>query len=323
MKKRFILIAMLVSGLSFAQLGVNTVTPEATLDIVAKDPTGNTTDPEGLLIPRIDRQSAQNMTSITISTIIYINNITNGTQTGSAVKIDSIGFYVYNGTIWEKFNPNIYNSDDTLAGNRNVELGNNNLGFTGSGKIGLGVANPSTKLDLNSVGAGAAIKITDGTQGEGKVLTSNADGLASWKYTPVKYTTVQSGAGKLTTVINTWLNSGVQVVVPETGIYFIFFSATAYFDFVPATTENCYLESQLRASSGSVVGRTFGGQSRPNGAVTFLNGGATSTMATVSYLNKGDVLSLWFYAKTINGSRFNYIGDGSGGSGITILRLGN
>jgi hypothetical protein len=47
-----------------------------------------------------------------------------------------------------------------------------------NGNVGIGV-NPSAKLDVNG-----NIKIADGTQGTGKVLTSNASGIASWQNLP-------------------------------------------------------------------------------------------------------------------------------------------
>ncbi len=45
------------------------------------------------------------------------------------------------------------------------------------GNVGIGTVNPTAKLDIN----GGTIKIADGTQGAGKVLTSDATGLASWR----------------------------------------------------------------------------------------------------------------------------------------------
>ncbi len=45
-----------------------------------------------------------------------------------------------------------------------------------AGNLGINNANPVAKLDI-----GGNIKITDGTQGAGKVLTSDANGLASWQ----------------------------------------------------------------------------------------------------------------------------------------------
>ncbi|MFA6353620.1 MAG: hypothetical protein WCW93_01670 [Candidatus Paceibacterota bacterium] len=45
-----------------------------------------------------------------------------------------------------------------------------------NGNVGIGVVEPTAKLDI-----AGNIKIVDGNQGEGKVLTSDADGLASWQ----------------------------------------------------------------------------------------------------------------------------------------------
>lgn len=42
--------------------------------------------------------------------------------------------------------------------------------------VGIGTTTPTEKLDVNG-----SVKITDGTQGNGKVLTSDANGKAEWK----------------------------------------------------------------------------------------------------------------------------------------------
>lgn len=42
--------------------------------------------------------------------------------------------------------------------------------------VGIGTTTPTAKLHVNGT-----LKVTDGSQGAGKVLTSNAAGLASWK----------------------------------------------------------------------------------------------------------------------------------------------
>ena len=48
--------------------------------------------------------------------------------------------------------------------------------YYNSGNVGIGTAAPGAKLDV-----GGQVKIADGTQGTGKVLTSDANGLASWQ----------------------------------------------------------------------------------------------------------------------------------------------
>lgn len=55
------------------------------------------------------------------------------------------------------------------------------------GKVGIGTTNPAAKLEVNGslftkgLVSNGSVAIVDGTEGEGKVLVSNAAGLASWK----------------------------------------------------------------------------------------------------------------------------------------------
>ena len=68
----------------------------------------------------------------------------------------------------------------TVGGNLVVPLmlqaGNEHMRITTAGNVGIGTTNPGAKLDI-----AGDIKIVDGTQGSGKVLTSDASGLASWQ----------------------------------------------------------------------------------------------------------------------------------------------
>lgn len=52
----------------------------------------------------------------------------------------------------------------------------NVLSLTGSGNVGVGVSDPSAKFEV-----AGQLKITGGGPGQGKVLTSDANGLASWQ----------------------------------------------------------------------------------------------------------------------------------------------
>lgn len=51
---------------------------------------------------------------------------------------------------------------------------------TSLGNIGMGTINPTTKLEINNGSTIGAIKIVDGTQGNNKVLMSDAAGVGSW-----------------------------------------------------------------------------------------------------------------------------------------------
>jgi hypothetical protein len=172
---------LLLAGLAYAQVGINTSSPRATLDITAKAATGNTRTPEGLLIPNVDRLRAQSMTGIATSTMIYVNNVATGTQAGIAANIDAAGYYYFNGVVWTKLIPevptqidtdtNIYNTNGSLTANRTVTQAGNTLAFTSTAatgtshftvdgntfnvdarnnRIGIGTAAPNNLLDLGA-----------------------------------------------------------------------------------------------------------------------------------------------------------------------------
>jgi hypothetical protein len=73
-----------------------------------------------------------------------------------------------------------------ILGTTTTNYGTSTLGHTDietmtltAGNVGIGTATPSAKLEVNGT-----LKITDGTQGANKVLTSDANGLASWQAAP-------------------------------------------------------------------------------------------------------------------------------------------
>lgn len=147
-----------------AQIGINTVNPTATLDITAKNITGTSTNVDGLLVPRIDRQRAQSMTGTPVSTLVYINSVSTGSQTGTAINIDAVGHYFYNGTVWVKLQTpsapslNLYNSNGSITGERTITQAGYSINFTGGSMNivpplsgpGLSITSPSNILMNNS-----------------------------------------------------------------------------------------------------------------------------------------------------------------------------
>lgn len=65
--------------------------------------------------------------------------------------------------------------------------GTTRMTFAQSGNVGIGTTSPGQKLEVNG-----SIKMTDGNQGSGKVLTSDANGVASWQSPNSSFTSASS-----------------------------------------------------------------------------------------------------------------------------------
>ncbi len=131
MKKELLLIVFILFFIktSNAQIGIGTTSPTSTLDVVASNPTGTSTNVDGILIPRVTRQRAQSMASVPTSTMIYVYDVVSGTATGITVNVTSVGFYFFNGTIWEKISTGL-NTNWSLTGNNSTTAGPNFIGTT-------------------------------------------------------------------------------------------------------------------------------------------------------------------------------------------------
>lgn len=91
----------------------------------------------------------------------------------------------------------------------------NKLSVTGNanvtGNVGIGTATPNTKLHVNG-----SVRVVDGTQGVGKILTSDASGLASWQAPPPPppSSTYYSGVG---ICCQSWMTKNLDVTTYRNG----------------------------------------------------------------------------------------------------------
>ncbi|MCD0480443.1 hypothetical protein LPB90_18545 [Chryseobacterium sp. LC2016-29] len=113
-----LLSAVIASQFLSAQIGkvgINTTNPQATIDMKIADVNLNGNTPEGLLIPRIGRERANNMgTTVEQSTMVYINTL-DGTASGRVANVNKVGFYHFNGTEWIGLNNEKTPYDVTLT----------------------------------------------------------------------------------------------------------------------------------------------------------------------------------------------------------------
>ncbi len=146
--------------LSAQNVGVGTSVPDAKLEVSSTD--------SGILIPRIALTGTGDVTTVpaaTVSEMVY------NTATVSNV---TPGFYYWNGTVWVK----VEADDDWLRmDNTRADAITDDI-YT-NGQVGIGTT-PTANLHING-----SVRYEDGNQANGAILTSDANGNASWQPTTV------------------------------------------------------------------------------------------------------------------------------------------
>lgn len=116
--------------------------------------------------------------------------------------------------------------DNPISGTPSVAQQANDFTVTSLGNVGIGTTVPTQKLEING-----KIKITDGSQADGKVLTSDVNGVGTWK--PMAFSTSIEG----TWLINNYeassnnsipagkYNSIAKLSLPSAGTYLVFLNA--------------------------------------------------------------------------------------------------
>lgn len=134
MKYLYLTFFIFLNSVLFAQVGINTEVPKASLDI-----TKSSTEsiPDGLLVPRMTVQDLNDKESYygadQDGAIVYATNTAG--FSGKTVNVTVPGFYYYNGEIskWchilaeNSSDSNIYNTDGTLSDERIVDMDGNIL----------------------------------------------------------------------------------------------------------------------------------------------------------------------------------------------------
>lgn len=136
---------------------------------------------------------------------IHIGNYTNSANTPTELdNVIAIGNFATDGSY--PLNPTTGQDNVILLGNTSPD----------APKVGIGTYKPGAKLEVNTGSTAGAVKIVDGTQGAGKVLTSDANGLATWKDQRLVMIQGVRGTGVTipSTTMSTYIYTGSRITLP-------------------------------------------------------------------------------------------------------------
>ncbi|NIF07439.1 hypothetical protein F3J23_18625 [Chryseobacterium sp. Tr-659] len=159
MKKNITLaFSLMATSLLFAQVGVNTSTPQTTLDIVGKK---GATDKDGLIAPRLTRAELTAKGDALYGAnqngaIIFITDITGGNANTQRVNITQAGYYYFDSTanLWQKITnkAEVIGLEPWQVINSTVKATANNQNIYQNGNIAIGdftTTTPTEKLDVD------------------------------------------------------------------------------------------------------------------------------------------------------------------------------
>ena len=151
-------------------------------------------------------------------------------------------------------------------GNGNDQARSNALTVLKNGNIGIGEIAPTTKLEINNGTTNGAIKIVDGTQGAGKILTSDANGLATWQ-------DLATGTG------NDWSLVGNSGTMAGTN----FIGTTDVQDFIVKTNNTERERTYNTVDTNNTIKTITGGDLNLNGITVGRGSGNKNSNAVVGY----------------------------------------
>lgn len=154
MKKHITLLgALLIGGVAYSQVGINTETPKATFDVTATP--ADLTKTDGFIAPRLKGSELKakdaNYAAPQTGAIVYVTEVLAAANTtAKTVNVTTLGYFYFDGTIWQKMTGSGGASGIepwNLAGTTTpATLNTQDIYQTGN--IGINTINPKSRLHI-------------------------------------------------------------------------------------------------------------------------------------------------------------------------------
>lgn len=343
MKNTFVLLSIFgVLPLFKAQVGVNTVTPAATLDVVAKTTGASAATPEGLITPRLTIADLNAKTAaygtLQTGTLIYVTDASNGSPAGQTLNIIAIGYYYFDGSAWQKISNgaaggnNIYTGDGTVQTNRTVAMNDKTLNFstatpkvnqfsvdgstlsvdTMNDRLGLATSVPGSTLDVKGSVATQYTAITSATY-----TVLDTDNYLSYAGTTASTFTLPAGSASVKGreyIIRNSSTSSVTLTVNVAGGTNIDVSGTGGTSVSVPKGSAAYFKATGNTSGTTWVVTVIGSATTSK----IVGNGLYRTTSSISYANPG---SLTYNSTSFTGYIIVPFGGASGE--VTVPNDGN
>ncbi|QTV05939.1 hypothetical protein [Faecalibacter bovis] len=216
MTKYIYAILVIMPFLGYSQVGIMELNPKATLHINASK---NINYADGVIFPQLSLAELTSKGNNLYNTnhtgaIIYIHDISGGNRLSQRENIASIGYYFFDGTLWQKINiedKNLYEDDYHLTSNRTLNLDGKKLAFenvtgnpianqfsiggnlfsvdTNANKVGIGTLTPNARLDIRTL----PTSTTDPGEGEIGIGTAYDTSASAAGAGAIRYNTIAGG----------------------------------------------------------------------------------------------------------------------------------
>ncbi|GAB0155529.1 hypothetical protein CHRYSEOSP005_07900 [Chryseobacterium sp. Alg-005] len=142
MTKKIFPVVLLTGSFAFAQVGVNTTSPQATFDVVGNP--SDITKYDGIIAPRItgDQLKAKTYSSLQTGALVYVT-VADSAPGGQTLEVTSPGYYYFNGDTainkWIKLSTGISATPEPWnVQNTATPATSNNQNIYQNGKVGVG-----------------------------------------------------------------------------------------------------------------------------------------------------------------------------------------